>query len=95
MNPALNKHMFFYVYILRSIKSSRLYIGFTDDLRERLEKHNNFKVKSTKAFAPYELIYFEGYRSIKLAAEREQKLKQFGQAYRRLKERLGLNLNAY
>lgn len=95
MDPALNKHMFFYVYILQSIKTKRLYIGFTDNLKRRLEKHNNLQVKSTKPYAPFNLIYFEAYKTVDMAKTRENKLKQFGQAYRRLKERLGLSDCAY
>lgn len=86
--------MFFYTYILKSRKTGKLYIGITDNLRKRIEKHNSFQVLSTKTGAPYELIYFEGYKSMDMAKEREYKLKQFGQAYRRLKERLSL-LDAY
>jgi len=89
-DPALNKHMFFYLYILKSRRDGRLYIGFTNNLGVRLKKHNNKEVMSTKSYAPYDLIYFEGYPSMNMAKNRENKLKQFGQAYRRLKERLGL-----
>jgi len=36
--------MFFYVYLLKSIVAGRFYVGFTNDLRSRLEKHNSGKV---------------------------------------------------
>jgi len=36
---------FTYVYILQSVTNSdRLYIGLTDDLQERLRKHNAAKL---------------------------------------------------
>ncbi len=32
--------MFFYVYILQSVNSRSLYIGYTTDLTKRLQEHN-------------------------------------------------------
>ncbi|MDP3244760.1 MAG: GIY-YIG nuclease family protein, partial [bacterium] len=32
--------MFFYVYALESLKDAKLYIGYTNNLKRRLEKHN-------------------------------------------------------
>ena len=32
--------MFYYVYVLQSMKNSSLYIGYTTDLRKRLQEHN-------------------------------------------------------
>ena len=66
---------FYYVYFLRSLKKDFTYIGYTKDLKERLRKHNNFEVKSTKPYAPFELIFFEGYQSSKDARRREKYLK--------------------
>lgn len=95
MCPALNKHKkFYYVYVLRSINAGRIYVGFTDNLILRLEKHNKKLVQSTKPYAPYELIYFEGYNKISITKDRERKLKYYGQAYRRLKERIVDSLNS-
>ena len=40
--------MFYYVYVLQSIKYSNLYIGYTKNLKQRLQKHNrklNFATK--------------------------------------------------
>jgi len=33
----------FYVYILKSEKDGKLYIGYTNDLKRRLEEHNSGK----------------------------------------------------
>lgn len=78
----------YYVYLLQSEKSEKFYVGFTSDLKRRLEEHNTGKVQSTKAYIPYKLVYFEGFRSKKDALIREKKLKHHGQGIRRLKERL-------
>ncbi|MDD2709261.1 MAG: GIY-YIG nuclease family protein [Verrucomicrobiae bacterium] len=38
----------YYVYILYSLKDRRTYAGFTPDLKNRLEKHNQGLVKATR-----------------------------------------------
>ncbi len=46
--------MFHYVYILKSQKApDRHYVGLTDDLKERLKKHNSGAVAHTSKFAPW------------------------------------------
>ncbi|MBI5071803.1 GIY-YIG nuclease family protein [Candidatus Falkowbacteria bacterium] len=82
-----------YCYILRSKINGKLYIGFTSDLRRRLEEHNKKQSKSTKSGAPFELVYYEAYKSSKDARDRERKLKMFKQGYRRIRERLRHSLN--
>lgn len=46
----------FYVYLLKSLKDSSLYIGFSPDLRMRMEKHSQGLVRSTKNLRPLDLI---------------------------------------
>jgi putative endonuclease len=53
----------FYVYILRSKKSGRLYTGHTRDIDKRLAEHNSGLSKSTKGRGPFELIYKEEYQT--------------------------------
>ena len=49
----------FYVYILRSIQSeSHTYIGFTADLKARLEKHNEGGCPYTSKFKPWRIIWY-------------------------------------
>jgi len=78
----------FYVYIIKSKSRGVLYIGSTRDLNKRLQEHNSGKNCSTKPYIPWVLVYSESYFSREDAIEREQKLKQRGQAIRRLKERI-------
>jgi putative endonuclease len=80
----------FYVYLIRSKKDNTLYIGYTTDLKRRLEQHNNGLSRYTKGKTPWELVYFEGFKDRKLALQRENKLKYFGKAYGQLKSRIGL-----
>ena len=78
----------YYVYILKSQKTAKLYIGYTDDLRQRFKSHNAGKNSATKAYIPFDLVYYEAYRSKKDARVREAQLKHFKQGYSRLKERI-------
>ena len=77
-----------YVYLIRSKKDGKCYIGYTKDLGERIRQHNLRKSAATKSRTPFELIYYEAYKSKKDAKEREGALKYHGQAVRRVKERL-------
>jgi putative endonuclease len=67
--------MFYYVYVLQSIKNSNLYIGYTTKLAKRLQEHNRGLNFSTKPYRPWVLIHFEGYRNYKDARRREKYLK--------------------
>ena len=84
----------FFVYILRSKRDENLYIGYTDDLRRRMQEHNSGKNQSTKFRRPFELIYYEAYRAKKDAKEREQNLKLFGRALGGLKRRISSSLKS-
>jgi putative endonuclease len=79
--------MFFYVYILQSIKNKELYIGYTIDLRKRLEKHNRKLNFSTKSGAPWKLIHYESYIN-KIDAQRREKYLKTSQGSRLLKRML-------
>jgi putative endonuclease len=65
----------YYVYLLRSISSGRLYKGFCSDLEQRLHEHNSGKTASTRPFIPWEIVYFEEFKSINQAIAREKYLK--------------------
>ncbi len=78
----------FYVYILKSRKDNKRYIGSTNDLRRRMEEHADGKIFSTKNRRPLVLIYYEAFRSEKDARTREQKLKNYGQGITNLYKRI-------
>ena len=84
----------FYVYILRSKKDGRLYIGFTNDLKRRVGEHNSGENRSTKSGVPFELIYYEAYKSREDAEKREKMLKLFGRALGGLKRRIHTSLES-
>lgn len=78
----------YYIYVIKSKKDKRLYIGYTRDLQKRLILHNSKKTFSTKYRTPFELIYYEAYKSPRDAHKREAMLKLFGNAWTQLKKRL-------
>jgi len=77
-----------FVYILQSLKNKSFYIGCTNNLKKRIWEHNNEKSYHTKKYAPWRLVYFEGFISKIDAYNREKALKYNAQGLRRLKERL-------
>jgi putative endonuclease len=78
----------YYIYILKSKKDGKLYIGFTTQLNRRLQQHKNGESLSTKYHRPFEIIYYEAYSSEKDARRREKNLKLFSKSYYSLKRRL-------
>lgn len=78
----------FYVYVLKSRKDKDLYTGSTNDLRMRFKKHNAGKVYSTKLRRPFDLVYYEAYKSEKDARSREHNLKLRSRAFAQLKKRI-------
>jgi putative endonuclease len=78
----------FYTYVLLSKKDSKLYIGWTNDLRARTKEHNEGKVPATRNRRPLIPIYYEASLNKEDAIRREKSLKTgFGRAF--LKRRLG------
>ncbi len=70
-----NLKIMHYVYILKSKINNDLYIGSTNELKSRYQLHNSGRVKSTKAYKPWVLVYYEAYRNKKDTTKRERELK--------------------
>lgn len=79
--------MFFYVYVLQSVKNNKFYIGSTKDLIHRVKEHNLGQSFATKPFRPWKLIYYEANLNQEDAKRREMYLKTT-QGGRLLKRRL-------
>jgi len=62
----------YFVYVLKSSKDHKRYIGMTSDIERRVLEHNNGLVKSTKRRKPLELIYFEKFETKSEAMRREK-----------------------
>ena len=82
----------FFMYILKSLKDDKLYIGSTSDLKRRIKEHNSGLVLSTKNRIPLKLVYFEGYASEEEAWHREHNLKLRARALRQLLLRIKKSL---
>jgi putative endonuclease len=66
----------YHVYILRSIKNNKLYIGHTNNLDRRIEDHNaGCGSKYTRQNGPWILVYSELHPDRASAARRERFLK--------------------
>jgi len=81
-----------YVYVLQSLKDKNFYIGYTQDLKKRLQRHSAKINFSTKSRLPLELIYIESCLNEEDARRREDYLKT-SQGHRFLKLRLRKFLN--
>jgi len=66
----------FYVYILKSIKDSTYYTGFTENLEQRVKDHNWHTADYSKSKAPFELVWFCSFKDKKKALDFEKYLKQ-------------------
>jgi len=82
----------YYIYVLLC-SDNDLYIGYSADLKERIENHSQGRVRSTKSKRPLLLIYYEAYRSKEDATKREKFLKTHQQKDI-LRERLKHSLKA-
>jgi putative endonuclease len=80
--------MNFYLYILRSLKNCRYYIGITNDIDQRLAKHNSGSVKSTKGYRPWKVIYIEVFQDKTEVRKREIHLKNNALAKKELLEKI-------
>ena len=69
--------MFYYVYILQSLKDNKFYAGYTENLRLRFEEHRKGHVISTKNRRPLKLIYSEACLNKKDAMHREKYFKTY------------------
>ena len=84
----------YYVYILRSLNDGRsLYVGITSNVERRLQAHNEGLSIYTRTMRPWEIIYYEAFKSKRDAQERESQLKHFGRAWAHLKKRLSESLS--
>jgi len=65
----------FYTYILYSQSIDRYYVGYTEDLVLRLQRHNEGWGKYSKRGIPWILVYSEAYPDKVAACRREREIK--------------------
>ena len=76
----------FYTYILKG-ENGKHYVGYSSDLKSRIEQHQSGRNPSTK-YQRWELIYYAAYKTEQKARDRERKLKHQGRVYQILIKRL-------
>ncbi|MCX6746133.1 MAG: GIY-YIG nuclease family protein [Candidatus Parcubacteria bacterium] len=77
----------YFVYLLKDV-DNKLYVGYSEDLKRRIQEHLNNKVYTTRRMKNPKLFYYEAYSHEEQAKERERKLKQYGSSYHGLLKRL-------
>jgi putative endonuclease len=78
----------FYIYILKSIRNSKRYTGYTSKQPEdRLREHNSGSNVFTRQNGPFVLLYTEEF-STKTEAIRREKFLKSGQGRKFLDEKL-------
>ena len=71
---------------------NEIYVGFSSDVFTRLEKHNSGGSKFTSDGRPWELVYYEAFKSEHDARVREKVLKEYGSSLGQLKKRISESL---
>ncbi len=66
----------FNVYILKSLKDQKYYIGYTADLEERFLRHNQGRERATKNRLPFKLEYSREFTTKSEAMKYEKWLKK-------------------
>ncbi len=73
----------FHVYMLASKRHGTLYVGITNDLRERMEQHRaGLGSKFVKQYKVYRLVYVEPYDDPESAIRREKQLKKWNRDWK-------------
>ena len=68
--------MLFTVYVLYSEKHDKIYIGFTSNLLNRFQSHNQHGTKDwTRKFRPWVVVYCEYFEEKGMAMKREKQMK--------------------
>lgn len=66
----------FFVYILQNDIDGSFYVGQTQDIRDRLKRHNENRSLYTKDKGAWNLVYLEEFGSRSEAARREKEIKK-------------------
>jgi putative endonuclease len=69
--------MAFFTYILQSTTSNKFYIGQTNNLDDRLFRHNSNQNLATKNKGPWQFIFTKQFATRSEAMALERKLKSF------------------
>ncbi|MEA1896411.1 MAG: GIY-YIG nuclease family protein [Bacteroidota bacterium] len=68
--------MSFFIYIIYSESRDKYYVGYTQDIEIRVEKHNAGATPSTRPGSPWIFVYSEEYNEKSVAIKREIEIKK-------------------
>ena len=68
--------MAYYVYIIYSATLNQYYVGHTENLDDRIFRHNNSGSKATKKASDWKLFYTEEFENRSEAIKRELEIKR-------------------
>lgn len=72
----------FYVYLLK-LNNQKIYVGFTKNLKQRIQEHNSSKSPFTSKFRPVKLVFYSSFENEITAIKFEKYLKSgSGKAFR-------------
>lgn len=61
----------YYVYAIKSQNRNYIYVGITSNLARRLAEHNKGKLKTTKPYRPFSIIFSE-FCGVRAAARKRE-----------------------
>ena len=81
----------YYVYVLFESETQRKYVGYTSNLKRRIEDHLEGLGCKTTSSGKWRLVYYEAYLSESDARRRERRLKS-GNARQQLFKRIASSI---
>jgi putative endonuclease len=57
--------------------NGRFYVGSTQDIQDRLSRHNSGRSKATKTGIPWKIVYLEEFDTRSMAMVREMEIKNW------------------
>jgi len=64
-----------FLYVIKSLNHNFRYVGITNNIKKRIERHNKGRNLSTRNYKPFKLLLTEKFDNYKEAREREIFLK--------------------
>ncbi len=65
----------YWVYILQSEATGQYYVGHTNDLADRIRRHNEGRTAATRGRGPWRLVYQAEFATREAAVARERAIK--------------------
>jgi len=65
----------YYVYIIQTETDGSYYVGYTRNISQRLQRHNQGRSNYTKSKGNWKLVYIEEYKTSAEAIAREKDIK--------------------